>query len=71
MFEMGKCWGKDALCTRSFASISRPVNREVEHKYGIPLETADKCKKKKKYGMWDWKISRKKERSNGEKLREE
>ena len=27
-------------------------------------------KKKKKYGMWDWKISRKKERSNGAKLRE-
>lgn len=26
---------------------------------------------KEKYGMWDWEISRKKERSNGEKLREE
>ena len=46
MFEMGKWWGKGAPCTRAFGSISRPVNEEVEHKYGIPLETADKCKKK-------------------------
>lgn len=52
MFEMGRRWGKDALLsTRTRASTSRPVNRETGHKYGGPVEPADKFKESMECGI--------------------